>query len=159
MTSQDVDYSKAEEVSDEGIKLFKVLMRLEFALKDIGYGRPGRRQVAEVNWEKYINEKLGAPFWAKFKDTQELQVLIETPPKKQVIDETGRLIWEQHAKVTSIQDLISAMRRVRNNLFHGGKSGDPDADRNQRLFAAALFLVDQILREDDVLATSFSGKY
>ena len=59
----------------------------------------------------------------------------------------------------SIQELIAALNGVRNNLFHGGKSGDPDGDRNADLIRAALYLVDQILKENDVLHTSFSGTY
>ncbi len=159
MTAQEVDYSKAENFSGQGVKLFKVMMRLEFALKDIGYGAPGRRQAAEVNWEKYTNEKLGVSFWEKIKAAPEVEILIKNPPKRQIIDQHGNLDWEQTGAVLSIQDLIGALRRVRNNLFHGGKSGDPDADRNTRLYAAALFVVDRILLEDDVLQTSFSGTY
>lgn len=159
MTITEVDYSKAEDVSDQGIRLFKVMMRLEFALKDIGYGVPDQRQVAGVNWNRYTKEKLGASFWVKVKKSNNLEVLIQTPPKRQIIDQNDSLDWEKPGEVTSMQELIGAMLRVRNNLFHGGKSGDPDADRNQRLFAAALFLIDQILREDDVLQTSFSGQY
>ena len=159
MTAKKIDYSKSDDVSDQGVKLFKVMMRLEFALKDIGYCVPGRQQAAEVNWECYTNDKLGSPFWEMIKTAPEVQTLIETPPKKQIVDQGGSLVWQQPGAVSSIQDLIGATRRVRNNLFHGGKSGDPDADRNTRLYAAALFVVDQILRADDVLQTSFSGQY
>lgn len=159
LTALEIDYSKAKNVSDQGVKLFMVMMRLEFALKDIGFGVPGRRQAAEVNWDHYTNEKLGSPFWEKIKVAPEVEALIKTPPKRQIIDLDGNLGWEHTGAVSSIQDLIGAVRRVRNNLFHGGKSGDPDADRNTLLYAAALFVVDRILREDDVLQTSFSGTY
>jgi hypothetical protein len=159
LTAQEVDYSKAEDVSEQGVKLFKVMMRLEFALKDIGYGACGWRQAAEVNWDRYAKEKLGLAFWQKISAAPEVEVLIQAPPKRQIIDQDGHLDWEQSAAVSCIQDLVGAIRRVRNNLFHGGKSGDPDADRNTRLYAAALFVVDQILREDDALQTSFSGRY
>ena len=53
----------------------------------------------------------------------------------------------------------AGLRRVWNNLVYGGKSGDPDADRNTRLYAAALFVVDQILREDVGRRASFNGLY
>lgn len=36
MTVPEVDYSKIDEVSEEASRLFKVMMRLEFALKDVG---------------------------------------------------------------------------------------------------------------------------
>ncbi len=159
MTAQGVNYSKTEEVLDDGIRLFKIMMRLEFALKDIGFCTPGRRQVAEVHWERYVNERLGLAFWEKIKDAADAEPLIETPPMKQIADNYGNLHWRKSGAVSSIQELIAAMRRVRNNLFHGGKSGDPDADRNAMLYLAALFVIDQILQEDEGLRTSFSGIY
>lgn len=159
MTTTEVDYSKINDVSDDASRLFKVMMRLEFALKDVGFFVPGRRSVAEVDWVRFANEKLGPDFWQKIKMEDEIQVLIETPPKKQVVDEMGNLSWQDRGEVESVQELIAALNGVRNNLFHGGKSGDPDGDRNTDLFRAALYLVDRILKDDDVLHTSFSGMY
>jgi hypothetical protein len=159
VTMQMADYSKIDEVSDKGIRLFKVMMRLEFALKDVGYARSGNRQAVGVDWDAYAKEKLGTAFWDKIKGAKEAEVLIQKPPKKQTVNQSCDLGWVECAQVSSIQDLFGAVRRVRNNLFHGGKSGDPDADRNTALYVAALFVIDQVLKEDDVLLTSFSGSY
>ncbi|WP_238373035.1 hypothetical protein [Heliomarina baculiformis] len=159
MTVSEVDYSKIDDVSEEATRLFKVMMRLEFALKDVGFFVPGRRTVAEVDWVRFANDQLGADFWQRIKIVDEVQVLIHAPPKKQIVDEVGNLIWLDRSEVVSVQELIAALNGVRNNLFHGGKSGDPDGDRNADLIRAALYLVDQVLKEDDVLQTSFSGAY
>lgn len=154
-----VDYSRSESVNADGIRLFKVMMRLEFALKDTGYAVSGRRQAAEVAWDDYAKKRLGKDFWEKVKHAKDAKVLIEMPPKKQIVNQDGTLGWEECAEVSSIQDLLGAVRRVRNNLFHGGKSGDPDADRNASLYLAALFVINQALEHDDVLQTSFTGAY
>lgn len=159
MTIPEVDYSKIDDVSEEASRLFKVMMRLEFALKDAGFFVPGRRAVAEVDWVRFANDQLGADFWQSIKLADEIQVLINAPPKKQIVDERGHLIWQDRGEVVSVQELIAALNGVRNNLFHGGKSGDPDGNRNADLIRAALYLVDQVLKEHDVLHTSFSGAY
>lgn len=159
MVAQEIDYSKIEEVSGAGIRLFKVMMRLEFALKDVGYAAAGRGQSAEVHWDRYANERLGAEFWTKIESENSAEALIQAPPKRQVVDGSGNLAWEQVGGVSSIQELIGALRRVRNNLFHGGKSGDPDAERNEVLFSASLYVIDQILKEDEMVRTSFTGNY
>ncbi|MEM6891058.1 MAG: hypothetical protein AAF636_23420 [Pseudomonadota bacterium] len=159
MTVQEVDYSKIDDVSEEASRLFKVMMRLEFALKDVGFFVPGRRAVAEVDWVRFANDQLGADFWQRIKSADEVQVLIHAPPKKQIVDDCGHLSWQDRGEVVSVQELIAALNGVRNNLLHGEKSGDPDSNRNADLIRAALYLVDQVLREDDVLHTSFSGAY
>jgi hypothetical protein len=159
LNDQMIDYSKIDEVTEDGVRLTKILMRLEFALKDAGYVVAGQRQAAEVQWDRYANEKLGSAFWSKIKGATSAAALIETPPKRQVVDQGGNLAWEEAGAVESVQELVGALRRVRNNLFHGGKSGDPDAERNARLYAASLYIIDQILREDDIVRTIFTGQY
>lgn len=159
MNDQMIDYSKIDEVTEDGVRLTKILMRLEFALKDAGYVVAGQRQAAEVQWDRYANEKLGSAFWSKIKGATSAAALIEIPPKRQVVDQGGNLAWEEAGAVESVQELVGALRRVRNNLFHGGKSGDPDAERNARLYAASLYIIDQILREDDIVRTIFTGQY
>lgn len=159
MTVPEVDYSKILDVSEEANRLFKVMMRLEFALKDVGFFVPGRRAVAEVDWVRFANDQLGADFWQRIKLADEVQVLIHAPPKKQIVDERGHLIWQNRGEAVSVQELIASLNGVRHNLFHGGKSGDPDGNRNADLIRAALYLVDQVLKEDDVLHSSFSGAY
>lgn len=156
---KEVDYSKIDDVADKGIRLFKVMMRLEFALKDSGYASSGQRQAAEVNWDLYANKKLGATFFQRIKEDRDVEELIKAPPKKQTVDQGGNLHWEAANSVASVQELIGAVRRVRNNLFHGGKSGEPDADRNDRLYTASLHVIDRILKEDDEVRASFSGLY
>ena len=159
MTNKQVDYSKIDEISTNGLRLTKIMMRLEFALKDAGYCAPGNCGAAEVEWDRYAKEKLGVAFWTRIKGCSQIKVLIDSPPKKQVIDAAKTLKWAGVGAVMSIQELVGAVRRVRNNLFHGGKSGDPDSDRNAELFEATLFVIDQILQEDSELQVIFSGNY
>lgn len=162
MNSATVDYSKIADVSDNGVRLFKVMMRLEFALKDRGYLKTHENDKdtrVEIDWDQFANKCLGKEFWLKVKEFKEIATLIDTPPKHQIRAVSGNLDWEDAKPVTNIQELIGAVKRVRNNLFHGGKSGDPDRGRNEALYLCALFVIEQILLEDDHLHTIFSGNY
>lgn len=135
------------------------MMRLEFALKEIGYCKNAGNQNAEVDWDRFANERLGASFFDAMKAEGNVNVLLETPPKRQIVDDQGYLCWKQVGAVSNIQELVGSIRRVRNNLFHGGKSGDPDKDRNIALVGDALFVIDAILRHDHDLRMMFEGSY
>jgi hypothetical protein len=154
-----VDYSKIEEHPVGADQLFKIMMRLEFGLKEIGYCQPASGQSAEVAWDRFANERLGTSFFNAMKATGNVKTLLETPPKRQIFDSQGFMAWKQVGEASNIQELIGSLRRVRNNLFHGGKSGDPDKDRNDALVCNSLYLIDAILQHDHDLRMRFEGKY
>lgn len=155
----EVNYSKIEEHPLGADRLFKVMMRLEFALKETGCCRATSNHYAEVDWDRFANERLGASFFDAIKLAGNVNDLLQAPPKRQTVNDQGYLSWEQVGPVSNIQELIGSLRRVRNNLFHGGKSGDPDKDRNDALIGNALSVVDAILRHDHNLRMMFEGNY
>ncbi|MDT0683098.1 hypothetical protein RM543_10405 [Roseicyclus sp. F158] len=159
MAAVEVNYSKSEEHPVGADRLFKVMMRLEFALKEIGYCKTAGNQKAEVDWDRFANERLGASFFNAMKAEGSVNVLLQTPPKRQIGDGQGYLSWKQVGAVSNIQELVGSLRRVRNNLFHGGKSGDPDKDRDDVLVGNALSSIDAILRHDHDLRMMFEGKH
>lgn len=159
MAAAAVNYSKSEEHPIGADRLFKVMMRLEFALKEIGYCKIAGSQNAEVDWDRFANKRLGAPFFDSIRAEDNVKVLLETPPKRQIVGDQGNLCWKPMAAVSNIQELVGSIRRVRNNLFHGGKGGDPDSDRNNAMVSAALFVIDAILRHDHDLRMMFEGRY
>lgn len=102
-------------------KLFNVFSRTEYALKAAGYNNGDGEAVA--NWRNFalaVENLIANP------TTQELQEAIgfffNAPPKKQVIV-GGVIQWEVSEPGTNSQadKLLIYVRRVRNNLFHGGK--------------------------------------
>ncbi|MGP8288283.1 hypothetical protein ACT3XE_17665, partial [Halomonas sp. AOP7-C1-8] len=97
------------------------MTRLEFGLKEIGYYRTARNQNAEVDWDRFANECLSTSFFDAITVAGNVNVLLQTPPKRQIVNGQGYLSWEQVGAVSNIQELTSSLRRVRNNLFHGGK--------------------------------------
>lgn len=157
--SAEVSYAKTEEHPARAVELFKVMMRLEFAIKEIGYCRPTGNQYALVDWDRFANECLGAAFFDAIKAAGKADTLIEAPPNRQTADGSGHLSWELTGPVSNTQELIGSLRRVRNNLFHGEKSGDPDRDRNDALVRNALTVIHDILMHDQDLRMMFEGKY
>ena len=102
-------------------KLFHVFSRTEYALKAAGYNKGDG--AAEANWRKFalaVEDLIANPA------NQELQEAINfffnAPPKKQVIVD-GVIQWKVSEPATNSQadKLLIYVRRVRNNLFHGGK--------------------------------------
>ena len=103
------------------IDMFRVFARFEYALKAAGFHHGAGR--AEPNWEKFarsIGSTLDEPDTKKLQEA--VQYILEHPPKKQVI-KNDKIDWYEvepdHISRTEL--ILLFVRRVRNNLFHGGK--------------------------------------
>lgn len=70
-----------------------------------------------------------------------MDYLTEHPPKEQVA-EAGRLNWIEKPAIPPVGStaVLLYVRRVRNNLFHGGKFSERwiDPDRSRKLISASL---------------------
>lgn len=124
-------------------------MRFEFALKRGDFLKQNTC-VAEPDWDKFANS-LGADFLESVR--KHARTLIDLPPKK--LDH--QLRW-QETRVHDVQTLFAAVRRVRNNLFHGEKffhelSGD--SDRDVKLVEEALGILKAALNCSDKVKTHF----
>ena len=153
MKSDIVDYTVVEKQLDGADCLFRVMMRLEFALKKRKFLRRNRRY-ADVDWKKFAKH-LGKPFFEEVKKSHIAHDLIHSPPNRQIVNDTRDLDWEPATEVSDIKGLIFALRRVRNNLFHGAKSDDSGGERNVALIHNALCVIDYILQYDDKLRKIF----
>ncbi|MEK6531133.1 MAG: hypothetical protein AABZ23_01415 [Deltaproteobacteria bacterium] len=130
--------------------------------------------------QKYPDAK---PDWAKFAQSLQnvfsidknqtiedaCEYIFENPPMKQVIIPTGddnhEIAWE-NAKVSyestsvkfyqnSVEFYLNMVRRVRNNLFHGGKHNiglHEDTQRTEKLLRSSLVILKEclVLAPDDV---------
>jgi hypothetical protein len=104
-------------------KLFRKFAQFEYALKAAGYLRCGRDNAAEPDWTEFA-KSIPAVFDAPDEPglAEAVRFILAEPPKKQVVV-NGRLEWSVAAPEGKKQsDLVLIyVRRVRNNLFHGGK--------------------------------------
>lgn len=94
----------------------------------------------------------------KIREKDIAPTLLNTPPSKQVLSSDRTLDWEEGTSPQNVQELFGAVRRVRNNLVHGGKSGDEVSDRNDALVAEAIEVLKEALRWHDDLRSKFEGR-
>lgn len=156
MSEFEIDWSKIEDHPVNAVRFFKIMMRLEYALKDRGFAR-GSEKWVRVNWERYASDELGPNFLKELLEGTPPTVLLCEPPSRQIIQPCGRLGWDRANPIESTKDILEAVWRVRNNLFHGGKSGDPDRVRNDDLIADSIAVISEILRQDEELHALFAG--
>lgn len=102
-------------------ELFHVFSRTEYSLKAAGFNNG--EGVAEANWRKFalaVEGLIANPPSQEFKEA--IEFIMGAPPKRQVI-RGGVIEWEQSKPSTDSKadELLIYVRRVRNNLFHGGK--------------------------------------
>lgn len=113
MPGNDLDALAAE--------LFKTFARFEYALKAAEFHRG--EGAAEANWRSFAESVAGIfeqP--ANEELAQAVAYMLAHPPKKQVVA-GGVLGWSFSEPQTDLQSdrVLIYVRRVRNNLFHGGK--------------------------------------
>lgn len=124
-------------------ELFHVFSRLEYSLKATGYNNGDGK--AEANWRKFaldVEGLIANPTPKPLKDA--IDFILNAPPKKQVI-RNGLIKWETAEPTTnSLADkLLIYIRRVRNNLFHGGKFNGHwfDPERSEPLLRNSLVVL------------------
>lgn len=141
------------------IEFFAVFARCEYALKCSGYGRAGYHGAVEPNWSRFASD-LGETFFQRMKSSDAAQVLLEQPPKKQVLGQNGKLAWRDAQPPKDGHELLNAVKTVRNNLFHGGKFPDGherDAARNEKLLQASLFVIKHAISANPQVRDAFEA--
>ena len=133
------------------IYFFLIFSRFECALKRSGYAKMNRYNNLEIEWGRFGQEVKEA---FATHDSDELREAItflkSKPPKKQVL-KNGKLDWDcPNEENRDIHSLINAVKRVRNNLFHGGKYPDPtgtveDPSRNDELMNNSIIVLKHLL--------------
>jgi hypothetical protein len=127
-----------------------VFARSEFALKAAGFAN-GDEDKAEANWDTFAKAIANGfdPSQSKALNAA-VDYLLKYPPKKQVlINKKLAFVDEPSDKNQSqVQQLLFLVRRVRNNLFHGGKflPGPPtDPERDTLLIQHSLTVLHACL--------------
>ncbi len=143
--------SAANRVPKRACEFFRIFSRFEFALKANGFVRRNN----DANWDAFANQ-LGSDFYRKMRIDNVAPTLLTSPPSAQDYS-AGYLVWVDSFPPENVQDLFGAVRRVRNNLFHGGKSGNPDSQRDERLIAEAIDILESALGTHAEVRQSFAG--
>ncbi len=137
----------------EATEFFAYFSRFEFALKQSGYlNSTSSENNAEAKWPDFANDlsKAAPTFFDEIKRAGKAAVLIDKPPEIQ----KGDLSWrpwgsDPRKKLEKSAEFFCAICRVRNNLFHGGKSSSlgSDPERDIALLNACLFVLKKALEK------------
>lgn len=137
------------------LEFFIFFSRFEYALKSSGFLRSAG-QNAEPDWREFA-KAIDCAFLRKVSEqehlTRAVDYLRNYAPKKQVVDKgthgaKPRLTWKGITVPQDTSGLLVLVRRVRNNLFHGGKfcGGHlKDAARDAKLLSNSVVILEACL--------------
>jgi hypothetical protein len=147
--------------SDKGqlLEFFLTFSRFEFALKNSGWHKPPKSNDnpktgyrAEPDWDCFARSLNGT-----FRSNASLQLakacdyLLMNPPWREIVVNNA-LMWDAAAErdaLSDVEKLLLYVRRVRNNLFHGGdflKLSVSNHGRNAELMEFSLIIFKECLR-------------
>lgn len=140
-------------------KFFFTFSRFECALKNTPGYLTGNND-AKPNWDVFANN-ISEEFDVTINNDvqQAVEYIIGEPPRKQ-INNNGMLVWEESIvddNATITNKLCIYIRRVRNNLMHGGKYNgnySPES-RNYQLIKHSIVLLDYFLELSDEVKVNF----
>lgn len=143
--------------SDPRDRAFHTFARLEDAMKISGFERLHQDKRADTDWGKLARE-VGEVLMnhALSEDGQKaISYLLAEPPKRELIGEAGPE-WEvDEVKAANPgEQAILHVRRVRNNLIHGGKA-IYRPNRDHALLTAALWVIEESLLAHSSLRAAF----
>jgi hypothetical protein len=138
-----------EELNRLASEMFRVFARFEYALKAAGFHIGNENEEAKPDWRSFAESVPDAFKNLQNEDLKEsIRYIKAHPPKKQVI-QGGNLAWSDVVPATNLEsDLILLyVRRVRNNLFHGGKFNGRwfDPERSKLLLRHCLTILNACL--------------
>lgn len=125
-----------------GIDFFALFSRMEFALVAAGYYAGDVGDFAAVAWDSFAGE-LPAGFYPAMQVNPEAEIYFREPPRKLVRTEHDGCVFVDAEPVTDTTSLLLAVRRARNNLFHGSKIWFND--RDEALTRAGFFVLEAAL--------------
>ena len=136
----------ASNLNRKSTRLFKLFSRMEYALKATGF---------------HCGEGNATANWTGFAKSDEIEALIANPRPKRLVDAIAVISGQPPRKQVVVNDtlqwadvppnsnsdadiLLQYVRRIRNNLFHGGKfNGNWFApQRSERLIDAAITILN-----------------
>lgn len=132
------------------LEFFLYFACFEFALKSTGFARGDEKSVSP-DWSSYANfvkDKFDKTANDDLNDAS--NYLLENPPMKQVLLPVG-ISWSADVPndgLSDLEKLLTLVRGVRNNLFHGGKFNidtHEQPERTKHLLRSCLIVLDACL--------------
>lgn len=140
-------------------EFFKEFSRSEYALKAAGFHKGDGN--AEANWSefaKHVETLVQTPDDEQLSEA--IGFVLDNPPKKQVI-RNGTIQWSDAAPNQKLKanNLLIYVRRVRNNLFHGGKFNGNwfEPERSEQLIQNCLIILKACVNFVENTRNAYSG--
>ncbi len=136
---------------------FLIFSRFEYALKRSGYVKDGG--YLQADWEKFGDDIIDAFESQKCEQLLEaIDYLNKCPPRRQVLKD-NKLSWKPLTnRNNDIRWLITVVKTVRNNLFHGGKypSGPiTDPSRDEQLIKHSIIVLKHLLYSSEKVKIAY----
>jgi len=161
---------KIEADKDLLLEFFLTFSCFEFALKSSGMYKPSGRNDdpntgyrAEPDWDNFARNLRGSLQANSSPQLAEAcEYLLLNPPWREVVA-NATLMWDGTAEsdtLSEVEKLIRYVRRVRNNLFHGGKFSTlpvSDRRRNAELMQYSLVVLRECLRLSDSVRAEYEA--
>ena len=142
-------FTNKPELDALAVQMFRQFSRFEYALKAAGHHPKGGD--AQADWADFaavINHAFQERLGADGELREAVDYLMDHPPKKQRVI-ANSLVWKTvpAGGASRTDDLLIYVRRVRNNLFHGGKysRGWIDPERSEPLIRHSLTVLEACL--------------
>ncbi|WP_342244335.1 hypothetical protein [Pseudomonas sp. OTU5201] len=118
-------------LTQKAFEFFFWFSRFEAALKESGFLKSDvEGAVAEPSWEKFVHA-----YAAKYTPTESGKKLLELAPERQIVGVGKKLAWrpvDTGNCRTELCKVVRMLKTLRNNVFHGGKSGGAGWDQPDR---------------------------
>lgn len=143
--------------SADAIKFTFAFARMEYALKRAGFARVSKDGHVLADWDSLAAKTADLESGAAGSLERAIAYLYEQPPMVER-SRGGNIKFEsvevlQHSNHT----LYLMVRRVRNNLFHGGKL--PYRDRDECLVRCGNVILSAILDQKSAIASHFASHF
>ncbi|MCC6948703.1 MAG: hypothetical protein IT539_13130 [Bradyrhizobiaceae bacterium] len=141
-------------------RMFVMFARCEYALKAAGF-REGSDNEPRACWAAFAQSLENALSDASPPELRDaIAYILANPPRKQVV-RGGVLEWATvEPESRSKADLILLyVRRVRNNLFHGGKFNGKwfDPPRSEKLLRASLTILEACIEASNKVREAYEN--
>lgn len=152
-------FTDRAELDELAHRMFRQFSRFEYALKAAGH-RPLNGD-AIADWRDFasgIDAELSERIQQDPQLKEAVDYIVTRPPKKQKVKD-NQLVWRAAPAggANPADDLLIYVRRVRNNLFHGGKYSRDwlDPERSEPLIRHSLTILDACLELSDRVRAAY----
>ncbi len=142
-----------ERPSEEVIKLLFAFARIEYALKSAGYFQSRQNGDVFADWDRAAGETEELENAARPELAEAISYFYQQPPMVQKVGSRHVQFVTVAGTLHSNVELLKMVRRVRNNLFHGGKV--PYRERDERLVRYSLDILRAPLDRNPLIAAHF----